>query len=49
MFQCGEIKGAVLGGVGLVEGHLLGGRGWEDRLGVYWEGGKLGKHIAFEM
>ena len=31
-----------------MEGHILGGKGWEDGLGVSGRG-KLGKDITFKM
>ena len=34
---------------GLVKEHPHRSRGSEDVIGCFWEGGKLGKEITFEM
>jgi hypothetical protein len=49
MLQCRGIEGREVG-VGMwVEGHLHRSSGREDVIGYFWEGGKPGKGITFEM
>jgi hypothetical protein len=49
MPQCRGIKGRKVGVGGWVEEHLLRSRAREDMIGYFWEGGKPGKEITFEM
>ena len=49
MPQCRRLEGGEVGMVGLVEEHPHRSRGREDVIGCFWEGGKLGKGITFEV
>lgn len=40
MLQHGEIEGEWVG-MGRVDGHILGARGWEEGLGLFGEGENL--------
>ena len=47
--QCRGIKGGEVGVGGLVDEHPHRSRRKEDVIGGFWEKGKLGKGITFEM
>jgi hypothetical protein len=49
MLQCRGIEGREVGVGGWVEEHPHRSRGREDVIGYFWEGGKLGKGVKFEM
>jgi hypothetical protein len=49
MPQCRRIKGREVGVGRWVEKHPHRSRGREDVIGCFWERGKLGKGIIFEM
>ena len=49
MPQCRGIESREVGVGGWVEEHPHRSRGREDVIGCFWEGGKLGKGITFEI
>jgi hypothetical protein len=49
MPQCRGIESREAGVGGWVEEHPHRSRGREDGIGCFWEGGKPGKGITFEM
>jgi hypothetical protein len=49
MPQCRVIEGREMGVGGWAEEHTHRSRGREDVIGCFWEEGKPGKGITFEM
>jgi hypothetical protein len=49
MPQCRGIEGGEVGVGGWVEEHPHRSREREDVIGCFWEGGKPGKRITFDM
>ena len=49
MPQCRGIEDGEVGVGGWVEEHPHRSRAREDLIGCFWEGGKLGKGITFEI